>query len=235
MKQRLSLEELSTKDGTKGKPALVAVGGKVHDLSSSKMWQNGRHVNTHKAGQDLTFAIQAAPHGPEVLERFEIVGELTEKAPQPVLRELLKPSPLIRWVLSHHPHPILVHFPIALGVATSVFTLLALIFSVTGMAEATVYNLIFAAATAPLAAGAGLLSWRYNYGGRWTPIFRAKLLLSIILILVLAVAVITRLVYDIEDTGTNTATTYVYYVLAIGVAANVLALGRLGGKITFPG
>ena len=68
--------DLLSFDATGGKPTYVAVGGDVYDLSPSSSWQDGRHMGQHFAGRDLTDDLSAAPHGPEVLEKFNIVGQL---------------------------------------------------------------------------------------------------------------------------------------------------------------
>lgn len=68
--------DLLSFDATGGKPTYVAVGGDVYDLSPSSSWRDGRHMGQHFAGRDLTDDLSAAPHGPEVLEKFRIVGQL---------------------------------------------------------------------------------------------------------------------------------------------------------------
>ena len=231
MKQ-IDREELQRGDGTDGNPALVAVEGKVRDVSSSPFWKDGHHINTHRAGQDLSVAIQAAPHGPGVLDRFEIVGEYVEERPQ-TTREFPEPPRLVRRLLDYHPHPISTHFPIGLGIAGSFFVLLSLIFDADSLGQAAFYNLILAMVAAPLSAGAGVLSWRYNYGGRWTRIFRGKFLLSILLIVILVSAVAVRAAF-FEGNEASTVASALYYALALLVAPIVITLGRLGGKITFP-
>lgn len=50
--------------------------GKVYDVTNSRLWKNGKHVNRHEAGMDLTEAMEAAPHGMDVLERFEHVDTI---------------------------------------------------------------------------------------------------------------------------------------------------------------
>jgi len=80
-------------------------------------------MNRHPSGSDLTGAISAAPHGPEVLERYPQVGVLKKGAPEElkhlplVLQNLLQKFPMAR----RHPHPMVVHFPIALLMASTVF------------------------------------------------------------------------------------------------------------------
>lgn len=72
----LTLEELAYYDGTDGKPAYIAVDGKIYDVSNSSFWLNGGH-NGYQAGQDLTDPIMnESPHGISTLSRVPIVGTL---------------------------------------------------------------------------------------------------------------------------------------------------------------
>jgi predicted heme/steroid binding protein len=71
------LHNLAKYDGSNG-IAYVAYRGKVYDVSQSFLWQKGRHQVVHRAGCDLTKALENAPHGPELLARFPVVGELTD-------------------------------------------------------------------------------------------------------------------------------------------------------------
>ena len=77
-----TLSELGKFDGTGGSPAYVAYKGKVYDVSESFLWKDGKHQGMHRAGRDLTRAIERAPHGPEFLERYPVVGRL-QQAPKP--------------------------------------------------------------------------------------------------------------------------------------------------------
>jgi len=73
-------EDLALFDGLEGRKALVGCGGKVFDLSASRMWSGGTHVRRHSAGNDQTTAISQAPHGVEKLEVFPVVGTLVPSA-----------------------------------------------------------------------------------------------------------------------------------------------------------
>lgn len=75
--RKFTLSELRWYDGKEGRPAYVAFQGKVYDVSSSFLWREGRHQVLHNAGEDLTEALRDAPHGPELLARFPVVGELS--------------------------------------------------------------------------------------------------------------------------------------------------------------
>jgi predicted heme/steroid binding protein len=55
-------EELRKYNGENGSPAYVAFEGLVYDVSSSFLWQKGKHQVIHSAGVDNTSALQQAPH-----------------------------------------------------------------------------------------------------------------------------------------------------------------------------
>jgi len=71
--------ELARYNGKNGNPAYIAYRGKVYDVSDSFLWKGGDHQVSHSAGQDLTDALEEAPHGSELLKRFPVVGKLQEE------------------------------------------------------------------------------------------------------------------------------------------------------------
>ena len=73
--QRFTMDDLSKFNGKNGKPAYLAFKGKVYDVTSSSQWTDGDHLG-HEAGQDLTMAMDIAPHGEEVIAKMKIVGVL---------------------------------------------------------------------------------------------------------------------------------------------------------------
>lgn len=79
-KKDLTLEELLLFDGKENSPAYIAFNGEIYDLSSSKLWKNGKHMGRHNAGMDLTDAIKLAPHKEEVLFKFPKVGKLVSSS-----------------------------------------------------------------------------------------------------------------------------------------------------------
>jgi predicted heme/steroid binding protein len=76
--RRFTRRELSYFNGENGAPAYLAHEGLVYDASGSFLWERGEHQARHRAGQDLTGALDQAPHGPQLLERLTIVGALVE-------------------------------------------------------------------------------------------------------------------------------------------------------------
>lgn len=76
MQKEFSKEDLARNNGNNGNPAFVSYNGKVFDVSKSFLWKKGEHQALHAAGQDMTEQLTQAPHGPEFLERFHVVGIL---------------------------------------------------------------------------------------------------------------------------------------------------------------
>ena len=116
----LSLEELAQKDGKEGRPVYIAYEGKIYDVSRSNLWKTGVHMKRHPSGKDLTTDMSAAPHGPEVLERYPQVGiirrETSEIEEKSFLEPLFKKIPFLR----RHPHPMTVHFPIVFMLSAAI-------------------------------------------------------------------------------------------------------------------
>ena len=72
-----TLEELSSFNGKNGKPAYIGYKGKVYDVTASSQWLDGDHLG-HEAGEDLTMAMDIAPHGEEAIEKMKVIGTLTD-------------------------------------------------------------------------------------------------------------------------------------------------------------
>jgi predicted heme/steroid binding protein len=70
-------ETLAQYNGKNENPVYVAYMGKVYDVSDSFLWKDGAHQVLHNAGLDLTDALEQAPHGRDVLEKFPIIGILS--------------------------------------------------------------------------------------------------------------------------------------------------------------
>ncbi len=65
----------------------------------------------------------------------------------------------------HAQHPVIIHFPIALFIASAVFELLAVWRKQAVFASVAYYNLLGAALTVPLAIATGLGAWRWQLEG----------------------------------------------------------------------
>jgi len=71
-------EQVAQYNGKNGKPAYVIYKGTVYNLSASFLWKDGEHQVLHNAGVDLTNALEQAPHGGDVLEKFPVVGIISD-------------------------------------------------------------------------------------------------------------------------------------------------------------
>ena len=65
----------------------------------------------------------------------------------------------------HAQHPVIIHFPIALFIASAIFEILATWRKQPVLASVAYYNLIGAAITLPLAIATGLGAWRWQLEG----------------------------------------------------------------------
>jgi len=74
--RKITQTELAENNGKNGKPAYIALKGKVYDVSNSVFWMEGDHMGSHEAGKDLTSEIELAPHAEDVMKRTVLVGTL---------------------------------------------------------------------------------------------------------------------------------------------------------------
>lgn len=68
-------QQLALRNGQDRPEIWVAFQGVIYDVTSSKLWKNGKHYE-HWAGQDLTQELGEAPHTEKVFEKFEAIGQL---------------------------------------------------------------------------------------------------------------------------------------------------------------
>lgn len=89
LRPEMNIEEVSLFDGSETSPAACIVyKDKIYDVTQSKLWKGGRHMNKHLAGGDLTAALKLAPHGEDKVIAMPLVGKLINKADLPVVRPL---------------------------------------------------------------------------------------------------------------------------------------------------
>ena len=235
--KEFTLEEIEAFNGKDGKPAYVVYDGKVYDMTESKLWKGGMHMRRHQAGQNLTTDIQAAPHGPELLERYPQVGVIKEEPVEPaehpelpkLITLLLEKNPFFR----RHPHPMTVHFPIAFMLATPVFNLLYLFTGLKSF-ETTAFHCLAAGILFSLVGiVTGVITWWYNYMGKMMKPIAIKLPLSIVM---LAVAVIA-FVWRINDPGVMenlSGINILYLIMVLSFLPMISILGWYGATMTFP-
>jgi predicted heme/steroid binding protein/uncharacterized membrane protein len=233
--KEFSIEELAHYNGENGKPVYISHDGKVYDVSGSKMWKTGTHLKLHCSGQDLTTDIQAAPHAPDVLERFAQIGVLKkegEAADQripPALAALLKTFPFLR----RHPHPMTVHFPIVFMFSTTLFTLLYLATGDKSFDTTALHCLGAGVFFNGLAIATGFYTWWLNYMAKPLRPVRIKIPLTLAMLLTSFGLFVWRLsVPDILDALSGAGLLYILLVLSL--SAMVTVIGWYGASMTFP-
>ncbi|MFC1888506.1 DUF2231 domain-containing protein [Thermodesulfobacteriota bacterium] len=233
--KEFTLDELREFNGDDGRPAYVAYEGKVHDVSGSRYWQEGLHMKRHKAGCDLTTELCAAPHGSEVIKKIPQVGTLQscrnpmdENIPD-FLLALYEKIPMLR----RHPHPMMVHYPIAFVITVPVFITLYLITGWSSLESTAFHLLLLSLMSTPVAMLTGLYAWWVNYGRRPSFNIKVKISVSIALFLLLAAAMTWRLI-DPDVMASSSGAMVPYYLLSLSFLPLVIVLGWFGAKMTFP-
>jgi predicted heme/steroid binding protein/uncharacterized membrane protein len=229
-------QTLAEFDGSKGEgPVYIARDGKVFDVTASKLWNSGTHMNRHKAGLDLTSEFPAAPHGEEVFAPFPQVGilvkkkELVEQRLPPWLARFLNRYVFFR----RHPHPMLVHYPIVFMFSATGFTLLALITGNRSF-EVTAFHCLGAGLIfTPLTMATGFLTWWINYLARPMRSVHIKIWASLLLMLDTAGLFAWRLLVP-DILMHRSPDTYVYLFLLCALVPLVSIIGWFGALLTFP-
>lgn len=231
-----SSRELALSDGKEGRKALVAVDGKVYDLSASKRWISGTHMNRHHAGMDLNKDIRSAPHGAEIVTRFEVVG-LLEEVSEPVHGGLR--GTVDAWLERHpffrrHPHPAIVHFPVGLLLAVPIFLAASVIADSRSTEWAAYCCLILGVITVPAAMLSGYFTWWINYGAADSRIITTKKHLAWVVLVVGILAVLLRSFTVSDPINTSDFFVIAYFFFVPVLSAIVGYVGFLGGKLTIP-
>jgi uncharacterized membrane protein len=139
------------------------------------------------------------------------------------LQNILLTFPMAR----RHPHPMLVHFPIAFLMASSLFLLLYLLFPKPSFEVTAFYLLLLGSFSTPFAIATGLLTWWINYRLKLTHVLKRKIQLSIILLTIEIFLLLWRTFYP-------GVTHPLYYFLVFSLTPLVMLLGYYGGQMTFP-
>jgi uncharacterized membrane protein len=178
--------------------------------------------------------IQTAPHGPGVLERFSQVGVLkVEKVPERSMPGWLK-NLMDRFpILQRHPHPMFVHFPIALSILPALFMILYLVTGVRSF-EITAFHCLGAAIIfIPVGIVTGFFTWWLNYQAKPMKAVRIKIFFSLLLLVLAAIIFFWRyfspdLILSLSGFG------FIYLLLVLFLIPVVSIVGWYGAKLTFP-
>jgi predicted heme/steroid binding protein/uncharacterized membrane protein len=232
----ISREELAENSGQDGKRALVAVDGKVYDVTSSKRWPRGDHMKRHQAGADLSNDIRSAPHDLDVLERFENIGVLAAEERERFtgvrarVETFLDAYPWFR----RHPHPSVVHFPVGFLIGAPLFETLGLVSNSPKTEWAAYCCLLIAAISIPAAIVTGYFTWWVNYGLHDSPIITRKRHLAWVALAVAGFALVLRSFWLANPLDIRTASVLIYAIVLWGLGGVAAYIGFLGGKLVFP-
>jgi len=227
-------EELAQCDGKDGRPVHISHQGNVIDVTHSKLWKGGVHMRRHHAGKDLTSDLQAAPHGPEVLERYPHVGTLKKEE----ISELKIPKTL-SWLLGRfpmlkrHPHPMTVHFPIVFMFCTPVFNILYLFTGIKAFELTALHCLAGGILFTVISIITGFYTWWLNYLAKPLRAVTIKRRLAMVMLAIEVIVFVWRIkVPDVLDfLGIASLT---YFLLVLSFLPIVTAMGWYGAKLTFP-
>ncbi len=223
--RRFTISELKEFDGNEGRPAYIALKGKVYDVSDSHLWESGNHLSAHAAGLDLTMSIANAPHAEEVMAKFKVVGEL--------IQEGYGRQKLVQRLQKMHLHSMLVHFPMAYSLVVPLLSFLAIWLHDSSFDMASHFMLLLGFLAAPAGGVSGIFSWRVTYEGRMTKNIYRKILLTALLTAAITVSFVWR-IFDPNILVGNSFLSYVYFGLTASLIPITLLLGHYGGKIVFP-
>ncbi|WP_345976720.1 2-oxoacid:acceptor oxidoreductase subunit alpha [Sulfurimonas sp. HSL3-7] len=231
----MTQNQLKRYNGRNGMKAYVGYKGKVYDVTESPFWKEGDHEGLHSAGADLTPMMIGAPHGDEVFNTFRVVAmleeEKTEEQDEPSSIDPLKER-LQQWYRKYHPHPMTVHFPIALHIFAAGLDLLFLTYPKTAYAVGVFYTFFVATVMGFVAMIPGLLSWWVNYDLSTRRPFIVKLIVAT-LTLLLGVVGITLYLEDPAIVYEASVEGIIYHAIVLFTGMTVVILGYYGGKITW--
>jgi len=129
----------------------------------------------------------------------------------------------------HAQHPVIIHFPIALFIASVVFELLAVWRKQPVLAAVAYYNLLGAALTVPLAIATGLGAWRWQLEGA---ALRGNLRLHMICALTSASLILVLCWMRSRLRAKSISPGIVYFAMALLALAIITFTGHLGGILS---
>jgi predicted heme/steroid binding protein/uncharacterized membrane protein len=231
-----TIDELNSGTGKDNKPTLVLVDGTVYDLSGSKKWIRGVHMNRHHAGADLSAEIRSAPHGLEVLTRFDSIGNIDS---QPPPKRTGMRGRVESWLTQHpffrrHPHPAIVHFPVGLLLVVPLLQAFAHLTVSPSTEWAAFCCLLLGVATIPPAIVTGYFTWWVNYECAESTVISRKRMLAWVSFFLGVGLLFVRLLIVSDPLTANVGVSGAYFMGLLLLSVIISYIGFLGGKLTIP-
>jgi uncharacterized membrane protein len=132
-------------------------------------------------------------------------------------------------VAGHAQHPVIIHFPIALFIASAIFEILATWRKQPVLASVAYYNLIGAAITLPLAIATGLGAWRWQLEGAT---LKGNLQLHLICALVSASLIFVLCWMRSRLRAKGTSPRFAYFAIMSLALMAITLTGHLGGILS---
>jgi uncharacterized membrane protein len=129
----------------------------------------------------------------------------------------------------HAQHPVIVHFPIALFIASAIFEILATWRKQPVLASVAYYNLIGAAITLPLAIATGLGAWRWQLEGAT---LKGNLQLHLICALVSASLIFVLCWMRSRLRAKGSSPRFAYFAIMSLALMAITLTGHLGGILS---
>lgn len=150
-------------------------------------------------------------------------GDPEKEGAQGLLQEMLH---------SFMPHAVCAHFPNALIPVMALFLGLFLFFGGNSFETTGFYLLAVGVIVVPPTLATGLYAWRKDYAGEPAPIFRKKIRLALILLVLGAAALTWRWLQPrvLLDGG---SASWLFLLLVVAMLACVTLLGHYGGMLAF--
>ena len=148
----------------------------------------------------------------------------------PFLATSVNPFDLKAALLAGHAqHPVIIHFPIALFIASAVFEALAIWRRQPVLASVAYYNLLGAAMTVPLAIATGLGAWRWQLQGA---VLKGNLRLHLICALTSASLIFVLCWMRSRLRAKGISPGIAYFAMALLALAIITLTGHLGGILS---